>query len=409
MTNIKALLIFLFLFTASSFAQDKNILKIEKFYNEGNYEKCRVKATDYVNNNKKEPAGFYYLAMAYYKEYGIYKDNTSIKLASKNLYKGMQLKNSQSWNQKFKPEIDSLHILLKQYAYNYYEAEKSEAKAYYEYLAKIYNDTLEQYNEVVLELKSRPDKEIIELTLKGEINQTDENGLKQGKWTKVYANGVTAYEVWFKDDKPVNELKRYHENGKLATYVKYNEYNDTAIAEFYDEEGIKISEGKYIGKSKSGNWVYFKNKIKISEENYLNDQLHGYKIIYYDNGQIYDRKKYENGVEVGLWEKFHKNGNPYLKAFYKNGILDGPIFRYYPSGKLEVKGQYLNDLKEGKWYFYSEDGQDDVIEYVNGVDVNEEVVNKMESETYRINIEKGKTIADPEHYKNRPEDYPHTN
>ena len=98
-----------------------------------------------------------------------------------------------------------------------------------------------------------------------------------------------------------------------------------------------------------------------------------------------------------------------LKAFFKNGILDGPILRYYPDGKIEVKGQYVNDMKEGKWYFYSEDGQSDIIEYVKGVDVNEANVEKVKSDEYRKNIEKGKTIADPEHYKNNPEEYPYTN
>jgi antitoxin component YwqK of YwqJK toxin-antitoxin module len=114
-------------------------------------------------------------------------------------------------------------------------------------------------------------------------------------------------------------------------------------------------------------------------------------------------------VVEGLWEKFHKNGNPFLKAFYKNGVLDGTVIRYYPSGKIEVKGQYVNDLKEGKWYFYSEDGHSDVVEYKNGVDENEEIVDKNHSLEYRNNIEKGKTITDPEHYKNNPEEYPFNN
>jgi antitoxin component YwqK of YwqJK toxin-antitoxin module len=408
MAKFTAILCIIFLYIGSAFSQNKEILKIEKLFNSGSYEKCILKASEYVNTDKKEPGPFYYLAISYFRQYHEFKDNVSIKLASKNLYKGMQLENSASYNQKFASEIDSLHVLLKQFAYNYYEAEKSEAKTYYDYLAKIYNDTLAQYNEVVLNQKSRPDAEIIEMTLKGEINQTDDKGLKQGKWMKVYANGVTAYEAYFKDDKPINELKRYHENGKLSSFVKYTENIDTALAEFYDEDGVKISEGKYIGKAKTGIWIYYNNTIKIREESYENDIYNGFQIVYYDNGQIYDRKKFENGVEVGLWEKFHKNGNPFLKAMFKNGVLNGPILRYYPSGKIEVKGQYVNDMKEGKWYFYSEDGQSEVIEYIKGEDVNGDKVDKIKSDEYRNNIEKGKTITDPEKYKNRPEEYPYT-
>ena len=76
------------------------------------------------------------------------------------------------------------------------------------------------------------------------------------------------------------------------------------------------------------------------------------------------------------------------------------------SGLTEVKGQYSNDLKEGIWTFYGEDGQKDTIEYKNGIDVNENDLEKIKSEEYKINIEKGKTIIDPQQYKNNPSDYP---
>ena len=82
------------------------------------------------------------------------------------------------------------------------------------------------------------------------------------------------------------------------------------------------------------------------------------------------------------------------------------IFRYYISGKPEVKGRYKNDLKEGKWYFYSEDGHEEVIEYKNGTDIKEDEVERLNSEEYRKNIEKGKNIADPEDFQTNPENYP---
>ena len=176
--------------------------------------------------------------------------------------------------------------------------------------------------------------------------------------------------------------------------------------EFYDKEGIKISEGMYIGKAKTGLWVYYKTGLKIKEEEFKDNLFNGLQITYFENGQIYDRKKFENNIQVGLWEKFHRNGNAHLKAFLVNGVMEGPLFRYYMSGEIEVKGQYINDLKEGKWTFYSEDGQKDIIEYKNGLDVNNDNVEKVNSEEYRKNIEKGKTIADPGHYINNPDEYP---
>ncbi|MCD4791639.1 MAG: hypothetical protein K8R54_00270 [Bacteroidales bacterium] len=396
----------LLIISTSLFSQNKKILKIEKLFNSGNYEKCISKAKEYISDNKDDAAPYYFIAMSYYQEYFEYKDNFSIKSAAKNIYKGMQKENAGEYSERFKSEIDSLHFILIKYAHNYYEANKNKSKVYYDYLAKIYNDTLKQYDEIVLNKKKRPDAEIVELIIKGELNQTDENDLKQGKWKKVYSNGKTAYEVYFKDDKPVGEFKRYHENGKLSSLLNYDNEGINATAEFYDEKGIKISEGTYKGKTKNGLWLYYKNGAKIKEESYKDGLLNGDQLTYYEDGKIYDRKKFENDKQIGLWEKFHKNGKVYLKTFLVNGLMDGPLFRYYYSGKIEVKGQYKNDLKEGKWTFYSEDGQEDYIEYKNGIDVNDDNVEKVNSEEYRRNIEKGKTIADPEHYKNNPYDYP---
>ena len=45
-------------------------------------------------------------------------------------------------------------------------------------------------------------------------NYTDINGLKQGYWQKKYYNGNIKYEVYFKNNKPIGEFKRFYESGK---------------------------------------------------------------------------------------------------------------------------------------------------------------------------------------------------
>ncbi|MCF6365706.1 MAG: hypothetical protein L3J35_05830 [Bacteroidales bacterium] len=393
-------------FSITSFSQDKKILKIESYFNQAEYNKCISKSNDYISKNDKQPAPYFYLAMSEYEIYKKQSDIKTFKSIVKNLYKGLKKDKDLKYKKLFETELNDIHTILKTNAYNYYEANKNQSRFYYDYLAKIYNDTLEQYNEVVLNIEPRPDAKIIELIKKGELNQTDENGLKQGKWKKVYSNGVTAYEVFFKDNKPTGELKRYHENGTLSSLLDYDDEGKFAHANFYNEKGKKISEGTYKGKQKVGKWIYFKEDTKIKEEEYKDGKLHGFQITYFDNGQIYDKKKFVNGIQIGVWEKYHKNGKPSLKAFLVNGLMDGPVLRYYPSGLIEVKGQYKNDLKEGKWTFYSEDGETDIIEYKKGVDINEAEVEKKESEEYKKNIEKGKNLLDPANFKDNPEDYP---
>lgn len=388
------------------YSQDKNLSKIENYYNKGKYEKCISKAKKYLYDNKDNAAPYYFIGMSYFQEYKTLKDNFSVKSAGKYINKGLKKENHKVFDTKFQTELDSFHIILRNFAANYYDANKKQSKPYFDYLAKIYNDTLKQYHEIFRDEEKRPDAEIVRLTGEGKINQTDENGLKQGKWMKVYSNGEKAYEVFFKDDKPTGELKRYHENGKLAALLNYNEKGDTASAKFYDENENLISEGTYCGKEKIGKWIYYQNNIKVKEENFKNDSLNGEQILFWDNGQIYDRRMYDNGMQIGLWEKFYKTGKPFLKAKIVNGKMEGPMLRYYKSGQIEVKGQYKNDLKEGIWTFYGEHGEKDTITYKNGHDVNEADVEKRNSEEYKKNIEKGKHITDPQDYINNPDDYP---
>ncbi len=407
---MKKLAILFISITLTSFltAQNKAFKKVESYYNKGKYEKCVSKAKDLLPEFRKDAGLYYLIGMSYFYEYKSFKDNTSVKLAAKYIAKGKQKNNHSEYDKKYKSELDSLHIILKNFAANYYDADKELSKPYFEYLAKIYSDTLKQYYEIFKEEneEERPDAEIIKLMKEGKINQKDSKGLKQGKWKKVYANGNTAYEVYFKDDKPVGEMKRYHENGKLSAVLKYNETGDTAIAKFYDENGDLITKGKYSGKQKTGKWIYYKNKVKVKEENFKNDSLDGDQIIFWDNGEIYDKKTYNKGVQTGLWLKYYKNGQPFLKARIVNGKMEGPMLRYYKTGQIEVKGQYKNDLKDGVWTFYGEHGEKDTITYKNGHDVNEVDKEKKESVQYRKNIEKGKHIADPENFKTHPEDYP---
>ena len=74
--------------------------------------------------------------------------------------------------------------------------------------------------------------EIRELIKSGKINVVDDKGLKQGKWMKVHTTGKLAYEVFFKDDKPIGEYKRFHLNGKLSVLLNYEENSDFSAAEF---------------------------------------------------------------------------------------------------------------------------------------------------------------------------------
>jgi antitoxin component YwqK of YwqJK toxin-antitoxin module len=55
-----------------------------------------------------------------------------------------------------------------------------------------------------------------------EINKTDQQGRKQGRWIKKYPNENVMYDGFFKDDHPVGEFRRYYENNTIKYLLIFN-------------------------------------------------------------------------------------------------------------------------------------------------------------------------------------------
>jgi antitoxin component YwqK of YwqJK toxin-antitoxin module len=328
-----------------------------------------------------------------------------IKDALKFVFKGFKQKDNADYISNFTKECKDLHDTSLSMVNFYYKTDDVKAKFLAEYLVKIYKDTTEAYNDLVLGIKPRPDKEIIELTNKGLLNQTDANGLKQGSWKKVYSNGKTAYEVNFVNGKPVGEFKRFYQSGNIYVLLNYNESGENASAKFYSETGELISEGNYKGKNKEGLWKYYDKTILSRSEEFKGDSLWGKQIVYYPDGKVYDEKNFVNGLENGPWLKFYENGQAKLKTMVVNGKLEGAMLRYFSNGSMEVKGLYKNDLAEGDWTYYSEEGSKQVIKYKGGVPENEEKLDEENSENYKKTLDMSKRLIDPQDYKNNPEEY----
>jgi antitoxin component YwqK of YwqJK toxin-antitoxin module len=60
------------------------------------------------------------------------------------------------------------------------------------------------------------------------------------------------------------------------------------------------------------------------------------------------------GRKDGYWET--DNGELFSKVYYKNGVRDGIWEIYWNSGDLYYKGMYINGKKDGLWEWYYEDG-----------------------------------------------------
>ncbi len=82
------------------------------------------------------------------------------------------------------------------------------------------------------------------------FNQSDANGMKQGKWTKNYSNGTPRYEGQFKNNHPYGEFKYYYESGALKAITRFSTDGIVAHTKTFHENKQPMAEGKYIKQKK---------------------------------------------------------------------------------------------------------------------------------------------------------------
>lgn len=231
-----------------------------------------------------------------------------------------------------------------------------------------------------------------------ETNLTDSRGRKQGYWEKRYPNKVLMYAGTFKDDIPVGEMKRYHENGKLKSVLIYSQNGTRAEATLYHANGLISSKGTYINQKKEGTWQFFSEYIggyKICEENYSNNLRNGLSQRFYVDSTLAEKVSYLNDLKHGECVQYHPNGKVCMRTSYKNGKINGKYDVWAENGRLEITGQYVNDFREGRWKFFNRDGTVKYdVNYTLGVADNKQM--EIDEARYLDSLERnaGK-IADP--------------
>lgn len=194
-----------------------------------------------------------------------------------------------------------------------------------------------------------------------EINQYDANGKRHGQWKKHYENSSQIrYEGEFVHGKEIGIFKFYgpaSEKQPQAT-KQFSQDNDSVTVTYFNQKGHITSEGKMIGKDREGKWKYYHKTHPtqlIMIEHYRNDQLDGWKQVFFPNGQLTEKTYYENGKRSGEKFVYGENGQLIQHYHFKNDQLHGKSEVYDGHGNLLSEGAYKNGLRTGKWIFY-EDG-----------------------------------------------------
>jgi antitoxin component YwqK of YwqJK toxin-antitoxin module len=187
------------------------------------------------------------------------------------------------------------------------------------------------------------------------INRTDRNGLKQGKWKFFYVNGKVKTEGVYRDDKRNGYFKEYDEKGMLTDVSKY--VND-----------VKQEAAPELVKLDIRTDYYPDGKVK-TRASYKGDVPEGVRREYSTNGEVTAAYTYQKGIVIaegivddegvrdGPWKEFYADGQLRAEGLYRNGNRIGKWRFYHPNGNLEQEGSYNNQGNtDGLWKWYYEDG-----------------------------------------------------
>ncbi len=145
------------------------------------------------------------------------------------------------------------------------------------------------------------------------LNQTDENGLKQGYWI-----------IYFSDN---------------PAQIK--------------------TEGKYVNSKKEGVWkTYFPSGQIKQEVTYVNNRPNGYAKIYYEDGKVSEEGIWKGNKWVGEYKFYHKNGKVAYDWNYNNtGKREGEQKYFYENGNKMIEGTWANGKESGTIKEYDENGR----------------------------------------------------
>lgn len=157
-----------------------------------------------------------------------------------------------------------------------------------------------------------------------------------------------------------NIEKRYHKNGKLRAYYRYDDLKQKhGDAKFYTEDGQIQKSFIYEHGEKIQATSYYDNGQPLMEINYKNGVKDGLLKRFYDNGQVESETPYkEDYAGIGLKE-FSKSGKP--RTHYPELIVKGIdnldrngtyIIEVYFDKSPGRGTYYMGELTEDKYLSY---------------------------------------------------------
>ena len=189
-------------------------------------------------------------------------------------------------------------------------------------------------------------------------------GKQDGYYTSYYANGKPEAEGWMRDGDNQGEWTYYDEHGRVTVLEYYLDGERDGYKEEYDAKGKKTLEEKYYRGWLEKLTQYDDEGNIMAVDSF--PKASGKYVLYYPNKQKMTETDYVNGDFNGPYKTYFFDGSLHTSYFYKRGALDSTYRSFFYGGVKDWEGQYLRGNKSGLWKSYEEDGTlSETINYVN--------------------------------------------
>ena len=103
---------------------------------------------------------------------------------------------------------------------------------------------------------------------------------------------------------------------------------------------------------------YFSNGRDIFEQaEYLDDRLHGTRILYYSSGQAEVVENYLQDILMDTLYIYFESGVLKMKSYYDKGVHSGVNTLYFESGNIKEEVIMADNMEQGPFVEYHENGE----------------------------------------------------
>lgn len=125
-----------------------------------------------------------------------------------------------------------------------------------------------------------------------------------------------------------------------------------------DDRGILLEEAHFRNDQLHGiRKLFYEDGTVRIEETYEEGNYHGPYRDYYPDGRIDSEGEYVHNEMVGIWKRHYPNGQLMEEVTFKGNLENGPFREWYENGSLKATGAYLEgDNEHGELLEYDTTG-----------------------------------------------------